>query len=114
MKNLPSGATVAVINFSSPDAGLANIIIGDLEALIWGTRKFTIVDRRTLDLVREEHRFQYSGEVDDDDAVAIGKMTGASIVITGSINESGVIRQLQVKALDVQSGRILVTASERY
>ena len=114
IENLPSGATVAVLSISTPDPGLADIIIGDMEFLLWGSRKLTIVDRRTLDAVREEARFQYSGEVDDNDAVAIGKMAGASIVVTGSVNESGNIRRLTTKALDVQSGRVVAIASERY
>ena len=114
IENLPSDSTVAVLNISSPVPGLADIIIGDLEFYLWDTKKFTIVERRTLDAVREEARFQYSGEVDDSDAVAIGKMAGASIVVTGSVNESGTIRRLTTKALDVQSGRVVAMASERY
>ena len=114
IENIPEHATVAVLNISTPDPGLAEIIIGDLEQHIWGTKKFTLVDRTNLDKVRAEAQFQLSGEVDDDSAVSIGKNAGASIVITGSVSESGTLRRLLVRALDVESTEVIARASERY
>jgi len=52
--------------------------------------------------------------VDDNTAISIGKMAGASIVITGSVGGSGATRRLRVNALDVQTVEIVASASERY
>ena len=89
IENLPEGANVAVLSIATPDTDLAEIIIGIMEMQIWLTRKFNLVDRRTLDTIRAEHQLQYSGEVDDNSAVDIGRISGASVVVTGSVNQSG-------------------------
>ncbi|MDR1637290.1 MAG: CsgG/HfaB family protein, partial [Treponema sp.] len=76
--------------------------------------KFKVVDRKSLDAIKSEQNFQYSGEVDDDSAVSIGKMLGASIVITGSVSGSGSTRRLRVKALNVRTAEIVAMVSERF
>jgi hypothetical protein len=55
-----------------------------------------------------------SGEVDDDSAVSIGNMLGASIVITGNISDSGTTQYMNLKALDVKSARIITMAREQF
>jgi len=112
--SLPNGANVAVLSISSSDSDQAQFIISQLAFLLVGARKFKVVDRQDLDAVREEVKFQYSGDVDDDSAVSIGKMLGASIVITGSASGSSATKWLITKALDVQTGEIVAMASERY
>ena len=114
IENLPDGSTVAVLSISSDDSEIAEFIIEELVFLIVETRRFRVVDRRSLDAVRAETHFQYSGDVDDDSAVSIGRMLGASVVITGSASGTGATRRLRAKALDVQTAEILAMASERY
>ena len=113
-ESLPDGSTVAVLSISSDDPELAEFVIEELVFLMVETRKFRVVDRRSLDLVREETHFQLSGDVDDDSAVSIGRMLGASVVITGSASGTGATRRLRAKALDVQTAEILAMASERF
>jgi curli biogenesis system outer membrane secretion channel CsgG len=73
-----------------------------------------VVDRKSLDALREEQNFQISGDVDDDSAVSIGKMLGANIIITGSINGVDSTRRLRLKALDVKTAEILTMVSQRF
>jgi TolB-like protein len=110
--DLPDGATLAIINISSRDADMAEFIIEELAYLMVHTRKFKVVDRKSLDAIKTEQNFQYSGEVDDDSAVSIGKLLGASFVITGSISGSGSTRRLRAKALNVLTAEIVTMASE--
>ncbi|MDR1029451.1 MAG: CsgG/HfaB family protein [Treponema sp.] len=115
--SLPVGSTIAIINIATTtrDArDMAEFVIDELAYLLVDTRKFKIVDRKSLDAIRAEQDFQFSGEVDDNSAVSIGKMLGASIVITGSISGSGSTRRLRVKALDVMTAEIMGMASERF
>ena len=112
--SIPSGATLAVLSIATNDPDVADFVIEELAYLMVETRKFKVVDRKSLDAVRSEANFQYSGDVDDNSAVSIGKMLGASIVITGSVGGSGATRRLRIKALDVQTAEILAMASERY
>jgi len=114
IENLTNGSTVAVLNISSVDYDLAEFIVEQLSFLIVGTKKFKVVDRKSLDAIQSETKFQYSGDVDDQSAVSIGKLLGASVVVTGSVSGSGATRRLYLRALDVQTAEILAMASERF
>jgi TolB-like protein len=117
IQSLPRGSTVAIINIATTNRDsreMAEFVIDELAYLLVETRQFKIVDRKSLDAIRAEQDFQFSGEVDDNSAVSIGKMLGASIVLTGSISGSGSTRRLRVKALDVMTAEIMGMASERF
>ena len=114
IENIADGSTVAVISISCPDPDLAEIIIEELSFHIVGTKKFKVVDRKSLEAIQAEAKFQYSGDVDDQSAVTIGKLLGASVVIIGSVSGSGSTKRLYVRALDVQTSEILTMASERF
>jgi TolB-like protein len=111
---LPDGATLAIISIASRDTEMAEFVIEELAYLMVETRKFKVVDRKSLDALKTEQQFQSSGDVDDDSAVSIGKLLGASVVITGSISGSGSTRRLRAKALDVLTAEIVAMASERF
>ena len=114
LENLPAQSTVAVLSVASADSELAEFVIEELAFIIVDTKRFKVVDRRSLDAVQKEAKFQYSGDVDDNSAVSIGKLLGANVVITGSVGGSGATRRLRAKALNVQTAEILAMASERY
>jgi hypothetical protein len=112
--SIPSGTTLAVLSIASNDPDMAEFVIEELAYLLVETRKYKVVDRKSLDAVRAEANFHISGDVDDNSAVAIGKLLGASVVITGGISGSGSTRRLRAKALYVQTAEIVAMASERY
>jgi len=114
LSGLPNGATLAVLSVAAPDTDTSEFVLDELMYLLLETRKFKIVDRKSLDAIRAETKFQSSGEVDDKSAVSLGKMLGASIVITGSISGSGKNRRLRAKALDVKTSEIIEMASEAF
>jgi TolB-like protein len=114
LADIPNGSTVAVLSIASNDRDQAEFILDELTFLIVDTKRFKVVDRKSLDLLRTEHQFQFSGDVDDSSAVSIGKMLGASIVLTGSVSGSGETRRLRVKVLDVKTAEIKAMASERF
>jgi len=114
LENLPDNSTVAVLSIASEDPELAEFVIEELVYNIVSTKKFKVVDRRSLDAVQTEAKFQYSGDVDDNSAVSIGRLLGANVVITGSVGGSGTTRRIRAKALNVQTAEILAMASERY
>jgi TolB-like protein len=111
---LPGKAIIAVLNISSSDAASAVFIADELEFRLSDSKKFTVVDRKSLDTIRGEQRFQLSSEVSDESAHSIGKMLGASIVITGNISGTGSARRLTLKALDVETAEIISTAREAW
>jgi hypothetical protein len=114
IKQLPEGSTIAVLNISSQNNENVALLMDELEFKLVDSRHFKVVDRKTLDQIRNEQNFQMSGEVDDNSAVSIGKLLGANIVITGSINDVGSIKTITLKALNVMTAEIVSMAREQY
>jgi len=110
---LPRDATIAVLSVTSPTRDNSEYIIDELEYKLVNSGRFRIVDRRRLDQIRSEQNFQISGDVDDDSAVSIGYMLGASIVLTGTVTVTGT-SQLSIRALDVRTGQIISMAREQF
>jgi len=107
INNLPDNTRLAVINISSNNINLSANIVEELEFHLVSSRKFTIVDRNALNIIRIEQNFHMSGEVSDTSAVSIGQILGANIVITGSITETGRNQRLNIRALDVRTAEII-------
>jgi hypothetical protein len=112
--NIPGPAAVAVIIVASADPNEGEFAVEELTLLLVNSKKYRIVDRRSLDAIRAEQNFQLSGEVDDDTAVSIGHLIGAAMVITGSISPYDSAKYLRLKALDVETGQILAMSSRRF
>jgi len=110
---LRANSTIAVLSVFSSNRNTSEYIIGELEYHFVNNGKFTIVDRRRLDQIRNEQNFQISGDVSDDSAVSIGNMLGANIVITGELTGAGSDHRLMLKAIDVQTAQIIAMAREQ-
>jgi hypothetical protein len=113
IENISARATVAVISVASGDRAMTEYVIGEVEYLLVNSN-LRVVDRRRLDTVMAEQKFQMTGDVDDRSAVSIGRLTGANVVITGNISDSGTTRRLRLTAINVQTGEVVAMASERF
>jgi uncharacterized protein (DUF779 family) len=114
INGLPNSSKIAVVYITAKGAGVASLILDEVEFHLVSTERFTIVDRSKLDLIQEEKKFQMSGDVSDNDIVKIGALSGANVVITGSVIKSGNSNRLSLKALDVKTGQIITMARESY
>jgi hypothetical protein len=65
-----------------------------------------------LDRARDELKLGISGEVDENTAVSIGKFTGANVVITGMVHGEGNLQRLRLRAIEVETGQVVGTASQ--
>jgi hypothetical protein len=113
MAKLSPNSKLAIVYVTSNDPEVTEFIANELEFIMVG-KGFLLVDRSQLDRIRREQNFQMSGEVDDGEAVSIGKMAGANIILTGAVTGTGNLRRLRLRALDTQSAQVLVAASERF
>jgi hypothetical protein len=111
-KDFSARSRLAIVYITTQDRGTTDYITGELEHIL-RNRGFTIVDRAELDRVRAEQRFGATDEVDDNTAARIGRMAGASIVITGRIDGEGNLRRLRLRALDATTAVVVGTASQR-
>jgi 2-phosphoglycerate kinase len=113
MEKVSPNSTMAIVYVTAPDPEIAEFIASELE-FIMVEQGLTLIDRSQLDTIRQEQNFQLSDEVDDRQAVSIGKIAGANVILTGAVTGTGQIRRLRLRALDTQSARVLAATSERY
>ncbi|MEA2049425.1 MAG: CsgG/HfaB family protein [Campylobacterota bacterium] len=70
----------------SVDAKLSSSVTGPLETLVVNSGGATLFTRSDMDKVDAELKFQDSGLVDPESAVAFGKTSGVKFILTGSID----------------------------
>jgi TolB-like protein len=103
---LSAGSKLAVLNFTSTAEAFSDYVIEELSGALVMNRKVTIIERRSLDLIRKEMNLQLSGDVSDDSAQAIGKQLGAQAIVTGSLTNLGDTYRFRVKVINVETARI--------
>jgi curli biogenesis system outer membrane secretion channel CsgG len=88
----PRELTVALLDFaaSAPGATELGPQIGEvLTATLSSEPGFRLVDRATLTRTLQEHELNLSGIVDTEQAVKVGKLVGARILVTGKVFQMG-------------------------
>jgi len=103
-----AGSKIAPINFNSPHDKFSDYTLEELTANLVESRKLTVVDRREIDLIRNEVDFQYSGEVGDDSMQQIGRMLGAQSIISGNFTDMGGFFRIMIRVLNVQNASVEV------
>ena len=115
---VPRDTSLAVLRISSADPGIpVDSITDELIHILVSAGKFNVVEREKVEvgILDAEIRYQYySGDVDDASMVRLGGRLGASVMITGNIGGTGAFRALTTKGLNVETGAIQFTTSERF
>ena len=78
--------TVAVLDFTSSDAANPNTgseMAAALTAMLSSESGITLVERQSLTQALREHELNLTGLVSDDQAIKVGKLVGAKIMVTG-------------------------------
>jgi len=104
--NIPKGSKIVILNIESVSGNLSEYIIDELIANAVNDKTFSVVDRRQLEAIKAEQKFQLSGVVDDKDALAIGKFFGAQTIISGTMRDIGGRYRLTIRALAVQTAQV--------
>ncbi|MDR2793492.1 MAG: CsgG/HfaB family protein [Treponema sp.] len=110
-QRLNRGGKVAVLNFSSRWAQLSKYVIEELDNALVRENVLTVVDRRELDLVRQEQNFQMSGEVSDESAQRIGRLLGVQAIVSGSFEAIGKTHRFRVRTIAVETGSVVYSNS---
>jgi TolB-like protein len=104
--NIPKGSKIVILNIESNAANLSEYIIDELIANAVNDKNFSVVDRRQLEAIQSEQKFQMSGAVDEKDALAIGKFFGAQTIISGAMRDIGGRYRMTIRALSVQTAQV--------
>ncbi|MDR1219846.1 MAG: CsgG/HfaB family protein [Treponema sp.] len=101
--HLKSGTTVAVVSFAAPTEAFSVYALDELTAALVNRKKLLALDRKNLDVVRQEQNFGFSGEVDDESAIRIGHFLGAQAVVTGRLNRAGGAYRMVIQAINAET-----------
>jgi hypothetical protein len=103
---LPKGSKILVLNIKSEYLQLSDYIIDGLVENLVNNSLFSVVERQQLDMIRKELNFQTSGEVSDETAQSIGKITGAQTIISGNVTVLGGFYRLGIRAIRVETAEV--------
>ncbi len=70
------------------------------------TRAVTVVERGQMERVLSEQDLQLTGCTSDECAVEVGQLLGVTTMVAGSIGKVGSTFSIDIRTIDVQSGRI--------
>ena len=98
---------LAILPFSSNgniDKDIADVMFENFTIAMVDAGIYSIVERRQLDKVLNELKFQRGDVFDNSSAIQLGKMAGAQMVIFGSINYAANVYYFNIKGIDVTTG----------
>ncbi|AEF86860.1 hypothetical protein TREPR_3646 [Treponema primitia ZAS-2] len=106
-----TNSRVGVINIVSTDPAEADFISQGLIAMLVLDRnkngkKYSVVDRDNIELLKKEQELQMSGDVSDETMISIGKWLGLTEIITGSLIKIANRWCLNIRVLNVENGEI--------
>jgi tetratricopeptide (TPR) repeat protein len=117
-----TGGDVAVLPFTVAGGSVERVGLGDMIGSMASTRLVNagvgVVERSRVDAIFAEQDLQRTARVDPKTAVQMGKVAGARWIVTGTVSEfvgaSGSTELvLDVRRVDVQSGKVAAAASGR-
>ncbi len=105
---LPVKSKIAVATFFSDSKDMSSYLIQEMTRRLMQNGLLTVLERsdRGAELLDAEMMYQYSGAVDDDSMVGLGKRFGAQYLVYGSFEQYGGMLQFTVQVTNVESGEI--------
>lgn len=113
--SFPSPLVLSVLSFEDrtrlPELawlrkGLADMLVAELAR----DPSLIVVQRDRVEEIIREQALQLSGRVADETAVRIGRLAGATVLITGSVTAIGDRIRMDAQLVGVEQGRVLGTA----
>ncbi|RKZ21612.1 hypothetical protein DRO29_06910 [Candidatus Bathyarchaeota archaeon] len=106
--------TIAVlepVGIHGEQTALGEFLREEMVSVLGKEGKFQVVERELLSKVMEEQKLFLTGAVSESSAVEIGKLTGADYILTGTITPFENSFRLNLRLVEVESGRIVKTIS---
>ena len=108
--------SIAVLDFEG--RGIAAIeaasLTDRLRSYLVQTDAITVVERGAMDQILREQDFQMAGCTSDECAVEIGQLLGVTRMVAGSIGKLGSIYTMDLRVVDVGTGKIIQSIIRDY
>lgn len=113
-EKLNSVAVLVMVDLrSDKPSEKTTVLTNELQNMLTKTGKFECLDRRNIDKTLGEQAFQQSGMISGDSAVKLGKLVGAKYLISSNLGQIGETSVIYIQITEVESGKIIKTASSR-
>ena len=90
-----------------------HILTARLRAELVDTGRFTVIERERMNEILEEQGFQQTLVCATDAcAIELGRLTGASGIVAGTVGKLGATYTVTVRLINVETGEIIARASE--
>ncbi|WP_461255227.1 CsgG/HfaB family protein [Treponema sp. R80B11-R83G3] len=103
---LRAGSKIVVYQFQSPNNDISNYVLKKLYNYLVNTKKFTVLDRASPEVIDAELKFQFQekiGMISDDSLASLTKIIGAQAIITGSLEDTRLDYNFFIKAIGVET-----------
>lgn len=107
-------ATIAVMDFGGRNVASAeaSTLADRFRNELTNTNKFSVMEREQMYMILKEQAFQQTGCVDQSCAVEAGQLIAVRKIITGTVAKVGGIYTVNVKQMDVATGKVDQNISE--
>ena len=100
---------IAVLDFRSigmPES-FGDAVAENLRNALVQQQHFTVVERAQIQQALKEQSFGHTGLVEADQAVTLGRMLGARVIVVGSVTKLAATYTINARFIDVQSGEAI-------
>jgi TolB-like protein len=104
----PARIQVAVVDFRAIGAptSVAEAAAENLRNALVQHQKFAVIERSQIQQAIREQTFGQTGQVDAKEAIALGKLLGARMIVVGSVTKLGETYTINARFIDVESGQV--------
>lgn len=109
-------AVIAIVGFNNLDTQRESYLGRYVSEYITdyiskNSRDITVVERSQIVLLNKELEKSYSGQIDQETAISLGKLTGSETIVLGTLSYVGERIKTSMRVCDVQSGEIIGSVS---
>lgn len=113
-EKLTNVAVLTMVDLQSDNTNQKTAVLtNEIQNALVKTGKFECLDRRNIEKIFQEQKFQQSGMISGDSAIKFGNMVGAKYLISSNLGQMGETSVIYIQITDVESGKILKTVSSR-
>jgi uncharacterized membrane protein len=111
---LNRGSKIVVYQFQSDNPRVSGFVLKELFNWLVNSKKFTVLDRESQDVIKAERDFQYvqnAGMVSDESLMSLTKIIGAQAIVTGELVDYVTEYRFYVKVIGTETTEALVSFS---
>jgi len=116
VKQVPDRTRLLILDLTDLNAmvtPLGSYIADKLTIQLATTHQVQLVDRKAMHYVLREQELQLSSTVDPQSAVSMGRMSGAELIVYGTISELANSIEITLRVVDVELGTVIGGASAK-